>query len=223
MDDNIRRAKKLLESKGYRVSKVSYDQSLFDHLRDVKSTPIRESVGYDYVECEEDYSYDEDESLYEDLASTESLRGDQLKKWYPGSVVTTNSYSENSGTSTGKHYVMVIDSVDEGDDGVLKYRGFLISTKVDKANKNNPKYPNNLYIDDVRSIFYGHTYVSSSEALIRVDDLVEFTSRDIYPSRSYKGKVSNKFWRFVANGSSNCHSGKDYMNRRKYWISNKEE
>ena len=221
MEDDIRRAKRLLESKGYRFSKM-YDMSLLEHLKDVKAKPIRETVGYEYSEEEEDYSYEEDDPLSESNFSS-SLRGDQLKRWYPGSVITTNSYSQNSGSSTGKHYVMVVDSVDEGEDDLFKYRGFLISTQTDKANKYNSRYPNNLYIDDVRSIFYGNSRVSSAEVLIRVDDLVEFTSRDIYPEKAYKGKVSNKFWRFVANGSANYHSGKSYLNKNKYWISNKED
>lgn len=187
-----------------------------DGILEDKTTHINEIQGYGWeynslAEAIED-------NCYQDYLD-ESLTGDQTKQYEIGDIIfATKLYSPNSRQvvtgSKGGHKVVVITSRRDAN-GVVQYRGFELSSKKDKANIQG-KYPNNLYIKDYSSILSKGSG-APIEAIVRVDDLVKFSSKDLSPSGSYKGKVSNEFLQFIQQGYSNYKSGHSKDNFNLVW------
>ena len=55
------------------------------------------------------------------------------------------------------------------------------------------------------------------EAIIRVDDLVKLNSKDLSPTGTYKGQVSNEFLQFVQKAYNNYGSGRSKDNAKMKW------
>lgn len=169
--------------------------------------------GWDYDTLEEallDYQCDED--------LDESLKGDQTKQYDLGDIIMTNafySHSSNSVVRNRPHRILVITSV-KNDDGIVYYRGFELSSQVQKSNKNNG-YKNSLHIDSFNSILDRSRPGAAvdKEAILIVNDLVKFSSKDLSTSGSYKGHASNEFLAFVQKAYNNYKTGKD--NSHMYW------
>lgn len=206
MNKEVRKAKKLLESKGYKVTK--YDIS-FDDIID-ESDIISLDEAYDRYG--NDFSWEQtlEEDLYEDL------QGDQRKEYKVGDILMPMKlYSPGSRMDVEPHRVVIIRSKETDKEGVIRYEGFLLSSKVQKSNKYNSHYPNNIYIEDYSSILYRGT-PQHKEAFIRVDDIVRFTSKDLDTRGSWKGSVKYPFLTFLKNCYQNYKSGKSNVN--KYWL-----
>ena len=131
----------------------------------------------------------------------------------PGDLVmATNFYSPQFGkrVENSPHYIVVIYENHNG-----KYFGYLMSSNIKKANKNNPDKPtyyDSVYIDDTSSILYkGH--LKSIPGFINVGDLVSFTDDDLNGSW-FKGKVTYEFLDFVRDAARNAGTGK---NKEVYW------
>lgn len=203
MDSDVSRAKKLLESKGYKVSK----KLVFEGLDESDVVTLNEFVSIHGNEYAWDMSLEE--SLYE-----AELEGDQLKEYEVGDIIMPiTAHSPSSNTDVEPHKVLLIQTKDTGEDGIIKYKGFLLSSKVRKSNKYGG-YPNNIYIEDYSSILY-RGKPENKEAFIRVDDIVEFTNQDLDTHGVWKGRVSNAFFNFVNNCYKNYQQGKS--NKYKYW------
>lgn len=210
--DDIQRAKKLLESKGYKVTR---ERKLFD-IDESDVISLDEFVkihgdDYGWEETLEEalYDYEEDERLYES--------NDQEKIFNPGDIIMTRNYYSTSSHQKRRddpHRILLITSKEE-EGGKIKYSGFLLSSKVEKANKEG-KYPNNIYIRDYGTILSAGQKVSM-EALIRVDDIVEFTNKDLSNSGTKKGEASKEFIDFVNKCRNNYESGNSKDNFKLQW------
>ena len=185
-----------------------------DGILEDKATPINEvqDYGWEYpslADAIEDTSYQE----YLD----ESLSGDQVREYEIGDIIFANQfYSPSSKKVVGApgHRVLVITSKKD-DNGIMNYRGFELSSKVNKSNINS-HYVNNLYIKDYSTILAKGTG-PSIEAIIRVDDLVKLNSKDLSPTGTYKGQVSNEFLQFVQKAYNNYRSGRSKDNAKMQW------
>lgn len=212
MNKDIERAKRLLESKGYVVKKKH--QLEFKGLDESDVVSLNEFLDIHKDEC----SWEEtlEESLYEDNEE-EDLSGDQLKEYEVGDIIMPKTiHSPASGMEVDAHRVLLIQSK-KGRGDTIYYRGFLLSSKVNRSNKYGG-YPNNIYISDYSTILYKGKYMKK-EAYIRVDDVVEFTNKDLDASGVYKGTVTNRFFRFVNNCYHNYKKG--ISNKDRYWISDR--
>lgn len=207
-DRQIELAKRLLESKGYNVTKKRiYEFSEIDEDDIVSLNEFFDINGNDYA-----WEESLEEALYES-----QLEGDQLKEYEVGDIIMPTRYrSSLSGSDVDPHRILIISSKKKGNDGIIEYRGFALSSRVEKANKNNPKYPNNIYIQDYSSILYRGKSLKK-EAIIRVDDIVSFTNEDLDTRGVWKGKASFKFMRFIDNCYKNYKNGGD--NSKKRWYS----
>ncbi len=197
-----------------KMKKKILEAFIRDGILEDKATPINEvqDYGWEYpslAEAIEDTSYQE----YLD----ESLSGDQVREYEIGDIIFANQfYSPSSKRVVGApgHRVLVITSKKD-DNGTMNYRGFELSSKVNKSNLQG-QYANNLYIKDYSTILAKGTG-PSMEAIIRVDDLVKLNSRDLSPTGTYKGQVSDEFLQFVQRAYSNYKSGRSKDNFNMTW------
>lgn len=197
-----------------KMKKKILEAFIRDGILEDKATPINEvqDYGWEYpslADAIEDTSYQE----YLD----ESLSGDQVREYEIGDIIFANQfYSPSSKKVVGSpgHRVLVITSKKD-DNGIMNYRGFELSSKVNKSNIHS-QYANNLYIKDYSTILAKGTG-PSMEAIIRVDDLVKLNSKDLSPTGTYKGQVSNEFLQFVQKAYNNYRSGRSKDNAKMQW------
>lgn len=203
-------AKRMRESK---------EDMIFEGVSEDEGKPLD-----DLLESTDPKGYEwDDETLEEALISMEDIDeayGDQLKTYQVGDIIMTNryySYRSRSYIENSPHRVLLITSRRDDETGITHYNGFLLSSKTEKSNKNNPRFPHNIHIDNYSSILYtGAPY--NKEAFIRVDDIVKFTSEDLSTSGSMKGKASREFINFVQMCRDNYKRGVD--NSKMYWSKN---
>lgn len=197
------------------MKKKILEEFIKSGILDKEATPINEIEGYGWeynslAEAIED-------NCYQEYLDESELVGDQTKQYEIGDIIFANKFYSPSSrqlVSTKGHRVLVITSKKD-EDGVVQYRGFELSSKVHKSNKYS-KYYNNLYIKDYTSILASGGG-SPIEAIIRVDDLVKFSSKDLSPTGSLKGKVTDEFMQFVKKAYMNYDSGRSKDNATMYW------
>lgn len=207
--DDIRRAKKLLESKGYLVEKKLFN---IDESESLTLEEFEEKHADDYG-----WEYDSLEEALEDYIDEDRLdeSNDRHRVYEPGDIIMTTAFYSPSSRQVVKnkpHRILIVTSA-EKEDGVTHYRGFELSSQVQKSNKKGG-YRNSLYIKNYSTILERGAK-SDKEAMIIVNDLVKFSSRDLSTSGSYKGHASSEFIDFVQQAYNNYKSGKD--NSQMYW------
>lgn len=158
----------------------------------------------------EDYLWEE--SIEESLYESSDIQGDQDKVFRVGDIIMTTRFSSKGRYYDSPHRILVITSKHE-DEETTKYGGFLLSSKVEKANKNGG-YPASIYIRDYSTILQRGKSLSK-EAFINVENVVTFTNKDLGVSGSWKGAASIDFMRFVNKCYYDFHNGKDTS--KTYW------
>lgn len=161
----------------------------------------------------EDYIWEQD--LEEALYDQEDLHEDEKPPmtYKVGDIIMTTRFnSRGQQIENSPHRVLII-TASEDREGVATYRGFVLSSKVEKSNKHS-KYPHNIYINNYSTILYKGTPYNK-EAFIRVDDLVEFSSDDLSERGSWKGSANHEFMNFVQRCYDNYKRGIDNSNM--YW------
>lgn len=134
-----------------------------------------------------------------------------------GDIIFTKQYYNPKNKEVVRyngHRVLVITSK-ENIDGSMSYRGFVLSSKVDKSNKHSD-YWNNLYIDDYSSILDNNSG-STIPCIVKVDTLVQVSSKHFSATSTYKGTVKDEFLQFVQKAYSNYKSGNAKENANMYW------
>ena len=173
--------------------------------------------GWDYYwesTLEEDLI--EDSYVYRCLVEsgelTESL-SDKEKIYQPWDIIMFNTHDTNPGVA--KHKIVIIDSSSE-EDGVVRYGGFVLSSKVEKVNKNSEEYPNNLYIDDYSTILEVPDS-NNKPGILKVDEIWYFTNENLSEHGSWKGHANKEFQQFVRDAYNNYKNGRSELNATKYW------
>ena len=137
---------------------------------------------------------------------------DRDKNYRPGDILMVPNWSSGrTGHQNSPHRILVITSSTDGE-----YSGYILSSKIEKANKYNSKFPNNIYIQDYDTILDIGRKIGSKEVFIRVDDLVSFKASDLSDWGTWKGRVNSKFFDFVEQCRKNYLLDKN-MNREITW------
>lgn len=124
-----------------------------------------------------------------------------------GDILMLDTGMKNIGHPIKPHRIFVINAVKEDDK--TTYGGFIMSSSIGYSNKNNKRYPNNIYISDYSTIIEEGPK-PHKEAYINLDQLQEFTSDEL-GSGHYKGHTTDEFINFI----KNCLNNKD--NSKVFW------
>ena len=136
---------------------------------------------------------------------------DQDKVYQPWDIIMINTHDI---PGLEKHRILLVESgvIDDG----CEYSGFEFSSNLNKANKNNNKYPDNLYISSYASILQGKSDVNKP-IILKIDHLVKFTNENLSEHGTHKGRVNNEFREFVKEAYNNYRNGRSDLNAAKYW------
>ena len=176
-------------------------------------------------ELGDEYSWDYEESLEDALGITSPYDldvnilcedKDNEKKFVAGDILMVpNGSSSVSGRNSRPHRVVVINSV-ENKDGTTTYSGYVLSSKVEKANKNNEKFPNNIYIKNYDSILKYGKFIGDKEVILKVDEVITFKNIDLSDHGTWKGHVSDEFFDFIMSCAENFKKDKT-LNKYVFW------
>ena len=113
------------------------------------------------------------------------------------------------------HRVFIIEDA-TGEPGHRIFNGYLISSRIEKANYNNKKFPNNIYINNYASILAkGLRY--NTKNLINLSDLYVIKEEEIDKHSSlWKGHATQEFIEFIDNTVNKIKNGQDTSNI--YWL-----
>lgn len=155
-----------------------------------------EKYGYDYTwesTLEEDIAESNFEMISESTATKQYSIGDILFIW---------------DKNRKNHRIVITNTNNNG-----RYEGYLLSSQIQKANINDPKYPNNIFIEHYNTILKIDNGIDKP-AFIRVDDLVRFKQSQL-SSGCYKGTVKPEFLKFLNQCIDNYKNGID--NSKMIW------
>lgn len=136
---------------------------------------------------------------------------DQDKIYQPWDIIMINTHDI---PGLEKHRILLVES--GVIDGGCEYSGFEFSSNLNKANKNNNKYPDNLYISSYASILQGKSDINKP-IILKIDHLVKFTNKNLSEHGTHKGRVNDEFREFVKEAYNNYKNGRSDLNATKYW------
>lgn len=155
--------------------------------------------------------YGWESTLEEDLLEEDWFNEDNnpdTRTYKVGDIVMVND------DVAGVHRILIINKINQADGELPKYNGYLLSSNMNKANKNNPKFPNNIYISDYATILKKGNPISKP-AIIKVDSLIEFDHSSFSSSGTWKGHVTDEFFNFIKTCADNYRSNKS--NAEMFW------
>lgn len=172
---------------------VSYGVSVDECMKDIDNGVFMFSNTKSLTEFFEEYGddYSWESTLEEDLIEEDWLNEDNnpnSREYNVKDIVMVND--EN----IGPHRILIITKK-ESKDGNTVYKGFLLSSKVNKANIHS-RYENNIYIKNYGTILDRGNKIDK-EAIIRIDDVRTFTKDNFSSSGTYKGTVTDEFFDFI--------------------------
>ena len=160
----------------------------------IKETPLEELLYWDTYS-----NFDENEYLPEGWGGMPFEYGD---------IVLLND--ENGGISG--HKVYIITSLIDPENGP-EFEGFVMSSQVQKANVNNPKYPANILIKNYGSILTKNSY--NKDIIIKIDQRFELDSSNFVAYGALQGQCKEAFKKFLNAVVLKYENGKDTSND--YW------
>lgn len=184
-------------------AKNKIDENYYEKNRGVES-----SLKEHFEKYGNEYSWES--TLEEDLIEEDwnNFNNNPNSKDYEvGDIVMIND------NKVGVHRILIISTVTKRGQNKI-YRGYLLSSKIDKANINNEKFPNNIYIKNYATILERGNRINK-EAIIKVDSIKEFDKSSFSNSGTYKGTVTREFLDFVEKCASNYKNG--ISNRHMIW------
>ena len=123
---------------------------------------------------------------------------------------TYSNFDENGGISG--HKVYIITSLIDPENGP-EFEGFVMSSQVQKANVNNPKYPANILIKNYGSILTKNSY--NKDIIIKIDQRFELDSSNFVAYGALQGQCKEAFKKFLNAVVLKYENGKDTSND--YW------
>ena len=168
---------------------------------------------WDYEESLEELLFDCDNVLEETMAQSHTLpirKGDI--------IMANNGVSDREGGLNVEtpHRIFIIEDA-TGEPGNRIFRGYLMSSKVRKANYYNEHFPNNIYINDYSTIL-ARGPKREEEAFINLSDLytIEEARMDQERGGLWKGHATQEFIDFIDEAAKELQDGKSIS--QKYWI-----
>lgn len=142
-------------------------------------------------------------------------------------IMTIRCTSNATGAVVDNHpHMVLITKVEQLPNDKKQYSGFIMASDKNENPKSNKKtydasrrrsrFPNNIYYDDFQHIISRGTR-KTGEGVVKVDSLVTFTSDDLAPTGTWKGKALESFIKFIYNARNNYVSGKGRENSLLYW------
>lgn len=133
-----------------------------------------------------------------------------------GSIIMANhgSNEEDGIDFTKPHRIYVISKIVD-ENGKKTYYGHILSSRTDKANIYNNKYPYNIYIDDAASIVGSR---GTTPSIIKVDQVFKFTNDDLSESGVFKGNTVVEFRQFINKVKEKMRNNEDTS--KSAWINN---
>ena len=186
---------------------ISFGRTLKECIEDINNncfllehaTSLSEQLDDDY----EWISTLEEELIEEDWFN--EANNANSREYNPRDIVMVNE------PSSGIHRILIITKIENKENPI--YRGYILSSNVSKANKNS-RYSNNIYINDYSTILeYGPRY--NKEAIIKLDELKEFTRANFSSSGTYKGTVTEEFFNFILSCIRNMKT--NTSNKNIFW------
>lgn len=170
------------------------------------------------------YAWDSPETVEDLLTEWEQPK----KEITEGDIIMTTKCTDTStGVVVDNHpHRVLITKVEQLPDGKEQYSGFLMASDRDEKPKSNKKtydasrkrsrFPNNIYYDDFQHIISRGTR-NTGAGVVKVDSLVTFTSDDLAPTGTWKGKALESFIKFIYDARNNYISGRGRENSTLYW------
>lgn len=168
-------------------------------------------------ECEdslEELLFDSDELLAEAVGKPVTLTKGDI-------IMADSGWSSREGGMRiqAPHRIYLIERA-KGPIGNRTFKGYLLSSKVAKANYFNKRFPHNIYIEDYGTILAAGP-VAHKQAFINLGDL--YTIKESKLSQTgglWKGKASQEFIDFIDDAISKLEAD-EYIGD-KYWLTQED-
>ena len=158
---------------------------------------------YDLI-ADTENTWDEEESLEELLFDCDNMLEEAVSKSFlvpirKGDIIMANngqSSREGGMPILSAHRIYVIEDV-TGEYGSRTFKGYLLSSRVQKANYYNKKFPNNIYIENYYSIL-ARGPANDKEAFVNLSDLYVIEEQLMNRESSlWKGHAKQSFIDFI--------------------------
>ena len=110
------------------------------------------------------------------------------------------------------HRIFIIEDA-VGEVGERVFKGYLLSSQVRKANKNNKNFPNNIYIENYSTIL-ARGAANDKEAFLNLSDLyvIEESKMDTSRGSFWKAHATQEFINFIDAAIAAKNEGKPLTN-----------
>ena len=179
---------------------------------------------YDDLIADTENTWDLEENLEEllfdcDDMLEEAVGAGRLKPVIKGDIIMANngvSERERGMPITSPHRIFIIEDA-TGEVGNRIFKGYLLSSRVHKANYNNKGFPKNIYIKDYATIL-ARGPEHNTEAFINLSDLYTIEERRIDPANGglWKGHAKQEFIDFIDKAVADIAQGK--FTGDTYWL-----
>lgn len=154
----------------------------------------------------------------------ESTLEEEIAEYYAFNCILNESHRDKNNIMPGD--VVFVQLPNEGDHRILvitkinnnEFEGCLLSSRIDKANINNKKYPHNIFIRNYNSILDGNENISNRSIIVKTDSLIRFNLDQIESNSGwFKGRVSKEFFDFISICIENAKNNNISGNKDKTW------
>ena len=175
---------------------------------------------YDDLLKDTENTWDFEESLEELLFEVdgmleEAVNTDRRYEIVKGDIIMANngvSQRELGMDIISPHRIFIIEDA-VGKVGERVFKGYLLSSQVRKANKNNKNFPNNIYIENYSTIL-ARGAANDREAFLNLSDLyvIEESRMDTSKGGFWKGHATQEFIHFIDTAIAAKNEGKSLTN-----------
>lgn len=152
----------------------------------------------------------EDELFYNSFDEYKSLEEDWSGKPFNAyDIVMVNSTTGPRSNMRNPHRVYIISKVIDNN-GEITYKGYMISSKINKSNKYS-RNKNNIFIDDYGTILSSGNPLPNS-VFIDIGEPYEFTHSDLSKNGVKKGVAKQDFIDFINKCEQKKSNGESTLN-----------
>ena len=179
---------------------------------------------YDDLLKDTENTWDFEESLEELLFEVDGMLEEAISTDRQHEIIKGDIIMANNGVSQRElgmdiispHRIFIIEDA-VGKVGERLFKGYLLSSQVRKANKNNKNFPNNIYIENYSTIL-ARGAAKEGEAFLNLSDLyvIEESRMDISRGGFWKGHATQEFIHFIDTAIAAKNECKSLINCR--WI-----
>ena len=175
---------------------------------------------YDDLLKDTENTWDFEESLEELLFEVDGMLEEAISTDRRYEIVKGDIIMANNGVSQREfgmdiispHRIFIIEDA-VGVVGERIFKGYLLSSQVRKANKNNKNFPNNIYIENYSTIL-ARGAANDKEAFLNLSDLyvIEESKMDTSRGSFWKGHATQEFINFIDAAIAAKNEGKPLTN-----------